>query len=117
MKAAALLLFALLVAHALCDYPLQGDFLARAKRRGGIPGVPWYHALTSHALIHAGAVWMLTAEPILGLAELAAHWAIDYWKCEDAEFGSVTQARRFDVDQALHVGCKLLWVVLVRRWL
>lgn len=37
-------LFAALVAgHALADYPLQGDFLARAKNRAApIPGVPWF---------------------------------------------------------------------------
>lgn len=33
----------LLAGHALCDYPLQGDFLAKAKNRAApLPGVPWY---------------------------------------------------------------------------
>jgi hypothetical protein len=32
----------LLVVHALCDYPLQGGFLARGKNEiNPIPGVPW----------------------------------------------------------------------------
>ena len=37
-----MILFWLMVGHALADYPLQGDFLAKAKNRTApIPGVPW----------------------------------------------------------------------------
>lgn len=100
------LLFYLLVAHALCDYPLQGDFLARAKNRmSPIPGVPWYQALGAHALIHGGAVAFLTSNVWLGLAEIVAHFVIDDLKCR----GRIG----FNTDQALHVACKLLWVVIV----
>jgi hypothetical protein len=36
----------LLVDHALADYPLQGDFLARAKNHTApIPGISWYQSL------------------------------------------------------------------------
>jgi hypothetical protein len=36
----------LLVDHALADYPLQVDFLARAKNHAApIPGISWYQAL------------------------------------------------------------------------
>jgi hypothetical protein len=56
-----LLLIALLTAHALADYPLQGDFLSKAKNRmAPIPGVPWRQALGAHAFIHAGAVALIT---------------------------------------------------------
>ncbi|WP_312052289.1 hypothetical protein [Brevundimonas diminuta] len=48
---------ALIVAHVVCDYPLQGDFLAKAKSRfAPIPGVPWQQALGAHAIMHGGAV-------------------------------------------------------------
>lgn len=64
---------ALLIAHAVADYPLQGDFLAKAKNRfAPIPGVPWFQALGAHAAIHAGAVWILTGSPWLAAAELLA---------------------------------------------
>lgn len=100
------LLFWLLVAHALADYPLQGDFLARAKNHvTPIPGVPWYQALGAHALIHAGAVAFLTHSLTLGLLEFIAHVAIDYAKCD----GRTT----LNQDQALHVGCKVLWIALL----
>lgn len=97
------LFLALLVGHALCDYPLQGDFLAKAKHHEiGIPGVPWYQALTAHALIQAGMVWAVTGSLTLGTFEFVAHWCIDRTKCE----GTIS----FDTDQLLHVLCKAAWV-------
>jgi hypothetical protein len=93
----------LLVVHALCDYPLQGDFLARAKNhKAPIPGVPWYQALTAHALIHAGAVLLATGSMMLFLFEFVCHWCIDRTKCE----GAIS----YDTDQLLHVLCKAAWV-------
>lgn len=101
-----LLLLLLLAAHALCDYPLQGDFLARAKNRTApLPGVPWYQALGAHALIHGGAVALLTQVWWLGVAEMLAHFVIDDLKCR----GRLS----FDEDQALHVSCKFTWVLVV----
>lgn len=114
------LLFALLVVHALADYPLQGDFLSKAKNRAApIPGVPWQQALAAHALIHAGGVaavllaWALLADMLvefgaiillLAAAEFVAHWLIDDAKCR----GRIS----FNADQALHVACKAAWAVI-----
>ncbi len=98
----------LIAAHALCDYPLQGDFLAKAKNRAmPIPGVPWWQALGAHALIHGGAVGLITGIWWLGLAEALAHALIDDGKCR----GHLT----FNQDQAFHVGCKVLWL-LIALW-
>jgi hypothetical protein len=96
----------LVAAHALADYPLQGEFLARAKNRfQPLPGVPWYQAMGAHAAIHGGMVGLITGSVLLGLLEALLHFAIDDAKC----------ARRigFNTDQALHVACKLVWVVLL----
>jgi hypothetical protein len=99
-------IFYLLAAHALCDYPLQGDFLARGKNhKNPISGVPFYHCLLAHSLIHGGAVAIVTGNLALGIAETAVHALIDYGKC-DGWFG-------FDADQFLHVACKCLWALLV----
>jgi hypothetical protein len=96
---------ALIAGHALCDYPLQGDFLARAKNRAApLPGVPWYQALGSHAIIHGGAVALLTGIPLLGLAEAALHAFIDDLKC--------TGRIGFNTDQFLHVACKAAWAIV-----
>jgi hypothetical protein len=71
--------FCLLVfGHALADYPLQGDFLARGKNRNApIPGVPWWICLSAHAVIHAGLVGLCTGSLALGLAEFFIHSVID----------------------------------------
>lgn len=100
------LLLALIAAHALCDYPLQGDFLARAKnQRRPFPGVPWYQALAAHSLIQAAAVTLLTGSFSLGICEFVCHAAIDYTKSEEAI--------SFNFDQFSHVLCKIAWVLLI----
>jgi len=98
-------LFAMIGAHALADYPLQGDFLAKAKNRTApIPGVPWYQALGAHAVIHGAAVAVITRSPVLGLAETAIHALTDDLKCR----GRLS----FNQDQAIHLACKVLWAAL-----
>lgn len=98
-------LFLLFAAHALCDYPLQGDFLARAKNhRAPLPGVPPYIGLLAHCWIHAGAVFLITGSVLLGFLELWAHMLIDRAKCEERI--------DFETDQALHLACKAVWALL-----
>lgn len=104
MAGEVILFFKLAIGHFLCDYPLQGDFLAMAKNhRKPIPGVPFYSALLAHAAIQAGMVWFLTGSVSLGFAELFAHAVIDHLKCDERI--SFTQ------DQIAHLGCKLAYVV------
>lgn len=99
----------LLAGHAVADYPLQGDFLAKAKNRANpIPGVPWYHGLLPHAAIHGGAVGLVTGSLMLGVAEFLAHCVIDDTKC----MGRIS----YNTDQALHVACKIVWVAALAWW-
>lgn len=106
--------FWLIVGHALCDFALQSDAMAKGKNRnvkptnippGAIPQTIWPYWLTSHALIHAGAVALITGSIGFGLAEFFAHWLIDYMKCEN-----VTDIH---ADQAFHLVCKVFWVLSV----
>ena len=107
------LLFALLIGHALADYPLQGEFLALHKNRHykdaarALPPGAWLHCLVNHSLIHAGFVWLITGNVILGLMELVLHAVIDFMKCE--------QVTGFHTDQVLHIGTKVLFVVMIMR--
>jgi len=97
----------LLAAHFLCDYPLQGDYMAQAKNRhtpAGANGI-WIHVLIGHAVIHGAAVGIITGSPVLGLAEVAVHWLTDFLKCE--------KRISYHVDQAIHIAAKVLWVVLL----
>lgn len=99
----------LLVGHALADYPLQGEFLAKAKNRfAPLPGVPWYQALAAHALIHGGMVGVITGSVLLGVLEMASHMWIDDLKC----------GRRigYNTDQLLHVLCKGAWLAVLVAW-
>lgn len=101
---AARLLLLLFALHALCDYPLQGDFLAKAKNFKLNPS-GWKRGLLAHVLIQGGAVTFLTHSAILGLAELIVHAATDYAKCA----GRISDT----TDQAIHYACKVLWWALL----
>lgn len=95
----------MLVAHALADYPLQGDFLSKAKNVSApIPGVPWYQAMIAHSVIQGGFVGMITGSVTLGLMEAWAHFFTDYTKCRNW-IG-------FNTDQFIHVACKVIWCAL-----
>ena len=88
----------LLAGHALADYPLQGDWLSKAKNPtlSLVPGETiWPGALACHAAIHGAFVGVITGSLALGLAEFLAHMAIDYPKCD----GRLS----YNADQALHV--------------
>lgn len=108
MPATILLLCA---GHALCDYPLQGEFLAQGKNRHTNPGSGWIKAMTAHCLIQSGMVYVvagiLFSSPWalwFAIAEFAIHFATDFAKCE----GWINS----DIDQAIHYACKILWGVL-----
>lgn len=91
----------LLGAHWVCDYPLQGDFLAKAKFDGPLR---FYH-LIAHAGIHGAAVALVTGNVWLGLCEWAAHTVIDELK--------VMGKTSFAIDQALHILCKAIWIIVL----
>lgn len=103
------LVFALIAAHFIIDYPLQGDTTAREKNRHSTSElqkyVPYGYWMTAHALMHGAAVAYITHSVWLGLLETTCHWAIDYGKCE--------KWYNIHADQALHLGCKLVWVLTV----
>ena len=108
------LFFMLIAGHALADFALQSDSMAKGKNRNLIdtsmvpPGQTytpcWPYWLGSHALIHGLVVSLVTGIWWLGLAETVVHFAIDFAKCES--WTGVHQ------DQALHVACKVAWVML-----
>lgn len=101
-------LMLLLAGHAVADYPLQGDWLSKAKNHklSLVPNeVIWPGALASHAAIHAATVGLVTGSTMLAVAEFAAHAVIDYLKCD----GRLS----YNLDQGLHVACKVLWVAIL----
>lgn len=98
------LLTTLLFAHFLLDYPLQGDFLSKAKNRvNPIPHVPWYQAMFAHTAMHGIAVGFITGVWVFAILEMAIHWWTDDAKCR----GELT----YNQDQAIHIVCKLIWTI------
>ena len=67
-------------------------------------GVHWSYWLTSHAFTHGGLVALLTGNVFLGIAETAAHWIIDFGKCEKW-YGIHT-------DQFFHLAFKIVWFLI-----
>lgn len=108
-------LLALLMGHAVADFALQSDWMAKHKHPwmpidlktvppGQTPQVIWPYVLGAHGLIHGAAVWIVTGRWEFGLAESILHSLIDAGKC----------ANRYGIhqDQGLHLLCKLLWWLL-----
>lgn len=105
------MLFLLCIGHAFGDVAFQTEWMAFTKQRvreGAIcPGTKkgmWVFALTSHALINAGIVIIITGSTLAGLLEFIVHWLIDFGKCE-GKYGMM-------VDQALHLTSKIVWCIL-----
>ncbi len=102
-------LFLLLAAHALADFGLQTEFVARFKSsqikfKDGVtkrPHLVWLHVLAAHSLIHGLMVYLVLGHLGLAVAETFTHAAIDHAKSQN-RFG-------FHTDQLLHIGSKILW--------
>jgi hypothetical protein len=107
------LFWKLLVGHALMDFSLQTEWMAKFKNWHNVSPAPpgqvqqiiWPYVLSAHALLHGGAVWLITGNVWAGMAESVLHWAIDYAKCSNWT--------GIHTDQALHVACKIFWVYLL----
>lgn len=93
----------LYLGHFLADYPLQGEFLAKAKNvYNPIPGIPWYQALFAHSFIHAGFVLLITSSLLFFLIEFVIHFLTDHAKCK----GLIG----YNTDQAIHLLTKVGFV-------
>lgn len=105
------MLFALIIGHAIADYPLQGKFLAVRKNRhikaidysGDSPPTLWIYCLSAHSLVHSGMVWVITGSAAFAFAEFVLHWIIDFAKCE--------KWTNFHTDQGLHILSKVAYVL------
>ena len=107
------ILFYLIAGHALADFALQSDSMAKGKNRHRKTEPPpgarfqptWFYWLTAHSFIHGLMVSLITGIWWLGLAETIAHWAIDFGKCENW-YG-------IHIDQLAHTACKIGWWLII----
>lgn len=100
------LILAMFMWHAIADFPLQGDFMAKAKNpTTAIPGISSYMVLYMHCLIHAAGVWLITGIQFLAAVEIITHAAIDTLKNR--------KLIDFELDQILHLTCKVIYAAIV----
>jgi len=98
-----------LVFHAIFDYGLQSEFIAKGKNhREPLPNVPWVPVLMAHSIMHGGAVAFVSGNVYLGAAEFVAHFATDFAK--SAGFFGADRFRAHIVDQIVHILWKILWI-------
>ena len=84
-----IIIFWLLCAHFIADYPLQTSEMGKYKNKRNRPTPPkgakfvsvWFAYLTAHSFVHA-ALYALIIGPILGFLLGLAHWIQDYFKCK-----------------------------------
>ena len=106
-----IVLFKLLISHALCDFSLQTPWMAATKNRhnkpqdnaipaGQKPATIWPYVLSAHALIHAGGAWIATGGALVAAFIFATHWWTDFSKCENWTTVHVDQAIHFALSVA-----------------
>jgi hypothetical protein len=115
MMSVPLLIFLFAASHAVCDFALQPEAMAKGKCPSNHVDPAtyprWTYWLSAHGLVHgAGVALVLLAMGMpqlwwLGALEAVSHAGIDYLKCEDRI--------NIAVDQVLHYACKLAWVGVV----
>jgi hypothetical protein len=105
------LFFKLLVGHALADFALQSDTMAKGKNRHNKPDyIPdgqkfvscWFYWMGAHSLIHGGVIYLITGSLFFGIFETIAHFLIDFVKCENKI--------NPNQDQLLHLGCRFFYL-------
>lgn len=105
-------IFLLISGHFFGDFVLQNELMATKKNRnrhfppnsGVMYLPPWYYWMICHAMIHGSIVYFITDNIYFGLAETFLHGLIDFGKCE--------KWYNLHIDQAMHILCKFLWVIL-----
>lgn len=112
MTAILPLLFQMLIGHAVADFVMQPKAMGFGKNRNNMQQTKadsvfprWYYWMTAHALVHGGAVYIISGSAWLGLIETILHWCIDFAKCE--------RWINLHVDQMLHIVCKLVYCLLI----
>lgn len=105
------ILLLMIAGHFVGDFVLQPAPMSSGKNRNysrekfddGFP--QWYYWLSAHASTHGLIVYLVTGSIYLMLAEFAAHWLIDFTKCD--------RLINLHQDQALHILSKIAYVLVI----
>jgi|SRR3970040_1034452 len=108
------IIFWLLVAHFIADYPLQTSEMGKYKNKRNQPTPPdskakpvkvWFAYLTSHAFIHAGLSAFVVGVPF-GFLIGFLHWVQDYYKCK-IQYSP-------NIDQIIHITILVIIGILIK---
>jgi len=87
-----LILFQLLIGHAVADFALQSEVMSKGKNRHRKPDyIPegqkfvstWGYWMSAHCLIHAGAVYIVTGIWWLAVVQFVFHFILDFIKSDN----------------------------------
>ena len=92
----------LLVAHAICDYVLQTEWMVQEKYK-------CLHPLVAHALIQAGGVFLVLG-PIFAAIEFVLHFTIDLFKIKKCISAAEDQALHY-VTKVGYLGAIILFIL------
>lgn len=112
----------LLFLHALADFALQSDVMAKGKNRHNdakqlfhwvhvLDRDPkdfkkcWFYWLSAHALIQGGLIFLIFGNIWIALIEIFTHFLIDFTKCEN----KLTPHQ----DQLLHFFFKIVYTIIL----
>lgn len=119
-------LFILLFLHALADFTLQTDIMAKLKNRNTdlkrkkqwledpksipIPSgqkyqLTWIYWLTAHSLIQGGLIGLVFGNWYLAIIEFIMHWLIDFLKTN-----GYTNIHH---DQGMHIFLRIIYGVIL----
>lgn len=83
----------LMFAHAIADFALQSDSMAKGKNRhafdpskappGQKPVNCWFWWMLAHALVNGGFFYFVTSNLMIGIVETIVHFIVDFLKCEN----------------------------------
>ena len=106
--------FTLMVLHAIADFALQSDAMAKGKNRHRKPDfIPegqeympcWFWWLSAHALISGGLIYLIFGNILVALLETFLHFILDFLKCDN-----VTNPHQ---DQSLHILCRIVCSIML----
>jgi len=106
------IIFWLLCAHFISDYPLQSPEMGKYKNKRNSPIPPkgakpvsvWFAYLTAHSFVHA-ALSALVVGPLFGFIIGVCHFTQDYLKCK-IQYSP-------NIDQIIHIIILILIAVIV----
>ena len=110
-------IFLLVCGHAVADFALQSDWMAKNKNRNnpstyippGQTHTPTsFNVLGAHSFIHGLAVYLVTGSLLCGMVETVGHFTLDFAKCESWTDPHMDQLFHF-VMKGLY-GVYYLWI-------